>query len=63
MTPFFEVIRLACENVLKACAVLELPPGSIKLVFWSDRLNGEVTNSGCPETDLMTLSRIHFNGM
>ena len=56
------IIKDAVQRVLEACALLEIPPGSVRFVFWSSRLNGEVTNSGSAETDLGVLAAIRFDG-
>jgi len=62
MQSLHEIVRRAAEQVLEWCALLEIEPGSVKIVFWSNLLNGEVTNSGCAEADLRLLAKIDYGG-
>ena len=56
------IIRHAVELVLEACVYLEIPPESVRIVFWSSNINGEVINSGSASHDIHRMNGILFGG-
>ena len=62
MQSVFSDIRNAGRRVFDACEQLNIAPGMVRFVFWSSRLQGEVTNSGNAGIDIERLMSIPFGG-